>query len=62
MLNKIVRKGPAERVTFEERAERGEKGSIPGRENSKRTHLKAGACLVWKSKKAHVGEAERRGE
>lgn len=59
MLNKMVRKGSAERVTFEERAEGGEKGSIPGRGNSKRTDLKAGACLVWKSKKAHVGEAER---
>lgn len=46
MLNKMVRKGPAERVTFEERAEGGEKGSIPGRGNSKRTDLKAGACLV----------------
>lgn len=58
MLNKMVKKGPAERVTFEERAEGSEKGSIPGRENSKHTDLKAGACLVWKSKKAHVGEAE----
>ena len=58
MLNKMVKKGPAESVTSEERAE-GEKGSIPGRENSKHTDLKAGACLVWKSKKAHVGEAER---
>lgn len=58
MLNKIVKKGPAERVTSEERPEGGEKGSISGRENSKHTDLKAGACLVWKSKKAHVGEAE----
>lgn len=58
MLNRMVKKGPTERVTSEEKPEGGEEGSIVGRGNNKGTDLEIGACLVWNSKKVNVGEAE----
>lgn len=58
MLNRMVKKGPTERVTSEEKPEGGEEGSIPGRGNNKCTDLETGACLVWNSKKVNVGDAE----
>ena len=58
MLNRMVRKGPTERVTFEEKPEGGEEGSIPGRGNNKCRYFEIEACLVWNSKKVNVDEAE----
>lgn len=52
------KRGLLKGLTFWEKLEGGEEGSIPGTGNSKCTSPEVGPRLVWASKKASVGEAE----